>query len=139
MNDIFKQIVKIETDTFGSGGINIETLQSLYNTFPDGLILEMKGNEVIGYLGWEKQTFEIFPPYNHKIAKTHKQCGLLAYISIITVAETYRNKGIGSKLLTAMEKRAKDHHCHTVYLPVSKNLEKGVFHFWEKKWICSVW
>lgn len=133
-SDIIKQIVAIEKETFGNG-VNADTLNSLVQAFPEGLILINDDGIVHGYLGWEKHTAKQFPEYNHDVGKTYAPNGSHGYISIITVASQFRDKGLGSNLLKQLETIAKKHKCTSLYCPVNKKhpyLNQGVMHFWEK-------
>ncbi|MBN2016477.1 GNAT family N-acetyltransferase [Candidatus Dojkabacteria bacterium] len=133
--DDLQQIETIEKETFRNGGVNLNTLRSLENTFKDGLIIIKEQKDVLAYLGWEIHKKQTFPPYNHDISKTHDESGNLGYISIITVRKEYRNKGLGSKLLNILIAVSKRYSCKNLYCPVNKKhpyLKKGVLHFWEK-------
>ncbi len=119
MNDL-KQILSIEQETFRNGGVNKKTLLSIEKAFKEGLIIIKEKDKVLAYLGWEKHKKYKFPPYNHNCLKTHDKNGKLAYISIITVREEYRNQGLGSKLIKILEKIAHMHKCTKLYCPVKK-------------------
>lgn len=135
MLDTLDQIQIIETATFPTGGVTKATLSSLLQAFPEGLILEKAQDNIIGYLGWEKHIIKKFPPYNHDVLQSHEAPGRLAYISIITVKKEFRRQGVGSRLLTTLEQKARTHGCMEIYCPVNKHhpyLEQGVMQFWKK-------
>ena len=129
-----QEIATIEKETFGKG-VTLDTLGSILKTFKEGLLVLYKNKTTVGYIGWEKHLFQKFPPYNHNWTDFHDPEGKLAYISIITVQEQFRNRGYGSQLLSLIEEKAKNHQCTKLYCPVNKKqpyLNKGVLRFWEK-------
>jgi ribosomal protein S18 acetylase RimI-like enzyme len=135
MKDIIAQIIQIEQETFGDDGVNRDTLGSILEAFPQGLITIVENGILKGYLAWEKHLKEKFPPYNHHWKDTHDRNGRAAYISIITVKKEFRNQGFGTELLKLLEERAREDGCIKIYCPVNKKhpyLKKGVMHFWKK-------
>jgi len=78
---------------------------------------------------------EKFPSYNHGVGETHFNVGTLLYLSVITVAQNFRNKNIGSLFLDKVSKLGENLGVQKIYLPVNKKhpyLEKGVLRFWQK-------
>lgn len=133
--DDITEIVEIDKQAFGNQGISKETIESQIKIFPEGIFIVEENNKIIGVICCEKLEKEKFPHYNHDVCKTHSKGGAFLYLSVITVTEEFRNKGIGSLLLEKVSELGKKLGIQKIYLPVNKKhpyLEKGVLHFWQK-------
>lgn len=133
--DDISEIVELDKQAFGDQGISRKTIESQFNTFPEGIFVAKENNEIIGVVCCEKHEKEKFPPYNHDVGETHFKNGALLYISVITVAEDFRSKNIGSLFLEKILELGKKSGIQKIYLPVNKKhpyLEKGVLRFWQK-------
>lgn len=129
------RIVEIDKKAFGVGGVSEKMIKSQLEVFPEGILIAKEGGEVVGVVCCERHKEQTFPSYGHDVSKTHSKEGSLIYLSVITVAEEFRNKGIGSLLLEKVSDLAKELGILKIYCPVNKKhpyLEKGVFHFWKK-------
>jgi len=128
-------IAEMDRQAFGDQGISQETIKSQISIFPKGIFVAKEKDKVIGIVCCERHGEEKFPPYNHNIGDTHSKSGTLLYLSVITVAEKFRNKNIGSLLLEKVSELGRGLSIRKIYLPVNKKhpyLEKGVLHFWRK-------
>lgn len=133
--DDITEIVDIDNQAFGDQGISKEMIESQIKIFLKGIFIAKENNKIVGVICCEKHEKEKFPPYNHNISETHLKDGILFYLSTITVAEEFRNKGIGSLLLEKVSELGKKLGIQKIYLPVNKKhpyLEKGVLSFWQK-------
>lgn len=134
-HDDISEILKLDRQAFGDQGISKETTESQFKVFPEGIFIAKENSEIIGVVCCEKHEKEKFPPYNHDVGETHFKKGAFFYLSVITVAEKFRSKGIGSLLLEKVSELGKKLGMHKIYSPVNKKhpyLEKGVLRFWQK-------
>lgn len=133
--DDISEIVGLDREAFGEQGISKETIESQFNAFPKGIFVAKKSDKLLGVVCCEKHKKEKFPPYNHNVGKTHSKTGNFIYLSVITIAEEFRNKNIGSLLLEKVSELGNKSGIKKIYLPVNKKhpyLEKGVLGFWQK-------
>jgi len=129
------QIVELDREAFGNGAITELTANSQLQTFPEGMLTAKENGQVVGVVFCERHSKEKFPFYNHNVLENHNPDGSLLYLSVITVAKKFRNRGIGSKLLDGVGNLAKELEIKKIYCPVNKKhpyLDKGVLHFWQK-------
>lgn len=128
-------IVEIDQQAFGDQGISRETIESQIKIFPEGIFIAKENDKAIGIVCCERHKEEKFPLYNHDVQETHFKNGTILYLSVITVAESFRNKNIGSLILEKASELGKKLGVQKIYLPVNKKhpyLEKGVLSFWQK-------
>jgi len=133
--DDIPEIVEIDRQAFGDQGVSKETIESQIKIVPEGIFIAKENDKMVGIACCERHKEEKFPPYNHDVRKTHSKSGLLLYLSVITVAEKFRNKNIGSLLLEKVSELGKSLGMQKIYLPVNKKhpyLDKGVLRFWHK-------
>lgn len=134
-HDGISEIVELDRQAFGKQGISKETIESQFNAFPEGIFVAKENDKIVGIVCCERHKKENFPSYNHDVGKMHSENGGLLYISMITVAEYFRNKNIGSLLLKKISEIGKKLGAQKIYLPVNKKhpyLERGVLCFWQK-------
>lgn len=129
------EITEIDRQAFGSRGVSEEMVTSQLKMFPEGMFVAREDSKVVGVVCCERHLEEAFPTYGRDVSKTHSEKGNLLYLSVITVAEEFRNKGIGSLLLGKVSGLAKTLGIARIYCPVNKRhpyLREGVLHFWRK-------
>jgi len=129
------EIEKIDKEAFGKGGITKKMVESQLEVFPDGALVSVIRNQIAGVVFCERHNQQKFPIYIHDVSQTHEDKGKLFYLSVITVRQDFRGKGIGSSLLKAVDELAKKLEVTKIYCPVNKKhpyLKKGVLQFWMK-------
>lgn len=130
-----REIVKVDKEAFGEGGITEKMANSQLTVFPSGALVAVKDGRIIGVAFCERHVKRLFPPYIHNVKNTHSKNGKLFFLSVITVSETSRGKGIGTMLLKTVNQLAKKSGATKIYCPVNKKhpyLKKGVLKFWKK-------
>lgn len=129
------EIVKIDKEAFGDGGITAEMVTSQLNSYLEGALIAVNDNKLLGVTFCERHKRQLFPPYVHDVSKIHQQNGKLFYLSVLTVHQDFRGKDVGSSLLKAVDQLAKKLGVTKIYCPVNKKhpyLKKGVLKFWKK-------
>lgn len=129
------RIIEMDREAFGAGAVTELTIESQLQAFPQGVFVAREMGQVVGVVCCERHSEEKFPFYDHNVSETNDANGDSLYLSVITVAEKFRNRGAGSKLLKAVEDLAEELEIGRIYCPVNKKhpyLDKGVLHFWQK-------
>lgn len=116
------EVCKLEQSVEGNNAATKETLLSRLKMFPEGFCIAKENGNVLGYVEsclWNKSDFETFDeikdfPNNHDInAKT-------LYVIFIAVDEMQRKNGIGSALITTLQKYAEKKQLEKVQLVAVK-------------------
>lgn len=118
-------ILKIENDAWGLNAATREMVFSRINTFPEGVIVAEKNNNLVGVvfteiIDWSvyknKDSFTWYEVTdNGLILKTHNRNGDTLYGVGLSVMNAYRGEGIGTELLRSIAR-----------LIVSLRLKRGV-------------
>lgn len=122
LSDVQK-ILDLEQRVWGKNAATLENIQSRIGTFPEGNIIGLLGNKVVGYVGTviisketesRCKTWYDYTDNGNGISVYDPQGTVLFGISL-TVDNSIRNQGIGSNLLLNVAR-----------LAIENNLEYGI-------------
>src|SRR3989338_6019016 len=106
----------------GENAATKETLLSRLKMFPEGFYVDKENGNVLGYIEsclWNKSDFETFDEIKD-FPNQHDVNAKILYVIFIAVDERQRKHGIGSALITALQKYAEKKQLEKVQLVAVK-------------------
>lgn len=120
-----KKIYKIEMDIEFSNAAREETIKDRINMFNDGFLVVKDNNDIVyGYIEsliWNEKPFETFNDISN-FPMHYNIKGKSLYIIFLAVEHKSRKKGIGTKLLSEIEKITKSYSINVIRLVAKDNL-----------------